>query len=216
MIDLTKAPGCYGAASVHNPQDEVCQRCEFSQHCGNESRATLDRLKERINVTDLLRRYIKKPAAAPESPAPAPAASAPVQAARAVPVARSPVVPVRVTPLARVVAAEVPDEDKLLGSLPVKPREIAQRLLRAGRVDAIKNDVQAGRNPFAQSKPDFLRVAFDRLLAGGCSRSALKQCFQDQLDWSDGTAGSHAGITTSLFLWLGIVRENGSTLEVNK
>ena len=216
MTDLTKAPGCYGAASIHNPDNEVCQGCAYLVACGDESRATLNRLRERMNVSDLLTRLDRKPLMAVAKPTVPVARVAPVQAAPAMPAAVSPVAPARVTPMI-VSKVELSTEEVVnLANLPVKPRELAERLLRSGRVVSIQRDVQAGRNPFATAKPEFLRVAFDALLAGGCSRSALKQRFQDQLGWSEGTASSHVGIVTALLPWLGVASVSGDRMEMKR
>lgn len=76
--------------------------------------------------------------------------------------------------------------------------------LKAGLLEAI--------NPL-EDKPKFLAFAFDKVITGGYRKRDLAEQFCQKFAWTRGTANSHAGICTSIFAALNLVKVDGQTVK---
>ncbi|WKZ86249.1 hypothetical protein N5B55_04685 [Ralstonia pickettii] len=220
------APACFAAASVFSHDSIVCRACASFGECSSASVKTLEAIRQTINVEDLLRRHenarrrlAKQPVAQAQEPKLEAAQATPDDEDEVVP-AMQPAKPVLPAPVERKtkvekVALEVTATDEeILRGLPVKAREHAERFCRAGLIDAMRKDLQAGRNTFAQSKPEFMRVVCDCLIAGGASRSALRAALMQRLSWSEGTASSHVSMAVPILLRFNIAVEKDGALTL--
>ena len=99
------------------------------------------------------------------------------------------------------------DEERVIATLPVKARPVAFSFCKSGMLTRIKKDLHEGRNALVKTGPGWLRVAIDRLLAGGFVRSELREAMRQELNWEDSSAGPHTSMTIAMFLAFGIVQE---------
>ncbi|PLC44478.1 hypothetical protein C0Q88_07305 [Ralstonia pickettii] len=220
------APACFAAASVFSHDSIVCQACASFGECSSASVKTLEAIRQTINVEDLLRRHenarrrLAKQPAAPQvqaaEPKLEPAQAVEAQDDEVVPARPAkPALPPQVerkTKVEKVALVVTATDEEILRQLPVKAREHAERFCRAGLIDAMRKDLQAGRNTFAQSKPEFMRVICDRLIAGGASKSDLRASLMQQLNWSEGTASSHVSMAVPILLRFNIATESAGNI----
>lgn len=200
---MKNAPGCFAAASVFAHDSEVCRKCQVFDGCAAESLKTLEAIKSLVNVSDLLRRHDAAKRSARQHN------TVVAEGSGEVPNAASPISkPVtRVTKVERVTYAVPVEHELILASLPVKPQDQARRMCAEGLIDKIKEGLLEGRNALSESKPRFLCLAVDRLLAGGFSKRDLRESFQNELGWGESTASSHVSITLPIFVGFGIAQE---------
>jgi hypothetical protein len=206
MIEKS-SPACFGAASVFARDSSICQNCTHFDACGVESLQTLERIKGVIDVSDLFKRHSaarkvsqKALKVADEK---ADAQLPPGNVQRSEP--KEPVI--RKTKVAQV-KFEVDDATGLVvAKLPVKSREIAIRMCKAGSLEELREDVKVGVNTFKSGGPAFLRVTVDKLLGGGFTRRSLKEAFISELGWSENAASSHVSISCSLLGAFELVKE---------
>jgi hypothetical protein len=218
------APACFAAASVFSHDSGVCQQCGAFGDCASASVKTLEAIQATINVSDLLRRHeaarkkqvFQRPAVvAPLSVAEQMAGQEDDEVVAAQPVA--PELPARVERRTKVEAVSFgvsEDEATVIATLPKKSAEHAVRFIKNGLIDAMKRELPAGVNTFAQIKPEFMRVVCDALIAGGTTRSALKLRLMNTLDWGDTTASSHVSQIWPLFTRFDIAVEKDGVLTL--
>lgn len=183
---MDNVPGCYGAASVFARDSEVCQKCQVFDGCSQESLRTLEAIKGLVNVSDLLRRHDAARKGLTIATKTTVGAQS-IDPTITVPVERK-------VPIEKVMFMVSHEQEEILLTIGVKPKEHARRLCELGFIDSIKSELQAGRNAFAQSKPRFIAVAIDMLIAGGFSKSELQREFLNVFNWSKGTASAHVSI----------------------
>lgn len=215
------APGCFAAASVFSHDSNICKACSAFAPCSEASVETLKRIQGLVNVEDLLKKHSVAKAkyqalgqvkfdAVPPANKFAEAAKIAIES-REQP--KMPVEPVeRHTEKVKVMVEIDATTNDIIAKLPVKPRDLAVTLCKRGTLDTMRGDLSAGRNPFATSKPEFMRVVCDALLNGGFTKPQLKKLFMEKLKWGDGTAGSHVAIACALITAFGIVQENEGKL----
>jgi hypothetical protein len=234
VVAPIQAPGCYAAASVFSHDSEVCRQCGVFDDCAGASLKTLEAIQSTVNVQDLLRRHAA--ARKGQGVMPGPALRAQAAAMQATSVAQAmaeqdddevvaaapekrtelPKTPVaRTTKVEKVEMPVTHDDAEILALLPKKAAEHAARFIKAGLIDAMRKDLQAGVNTFAQSKPEFMRVVCDALISGGTTRSALKQRLMQELGWGDGSAGSHVSQAWPIMTRFQIAVENDGRLELS-
>jgi hypothetical protein len=125
------------------------------------------------------------------------------------------------TPVARTTKVEkvempiLADDEAVLATLPKKAAEHASRFIKSGLLERMRKDLLAGVNPFAQSKPEFMRIVCDALITGGTTRSALKQRFVQELGWGDSAASSHVSQVWPLFTKFNIAVEIDGCLSLS-
>lgn len=220
------APACFAAASVFSHDSDVCRACGTFDECSSASVKTLEAIRQVINVEDLLRRHenarrrLTKSTPAPVAQAVTPAiepcqAAADQEVVPAQPAAATPPKVERKTAVEKVALVVSAADEAALAELPVKAREHAERFCRAGLIDAMRTDLQAGRNTFAQLKPEFMRVVCDCLIAGGASKRDIKASLMQQLGWSEGTASSHVSMAVPILLRFNIATESAGRIVLN-
>jgi len=198
-----KAPGCFGAASVYSMDSVVCQQCPAFAQCGETAISNLEEIRQIVDVRDLLARHTaarqraQNAALRPPAP-PAPVAPSPIPVAQPKPTTQ----PVeRKTTSARV-TFDISDDDQnvlaMIGEKSVKAREQAIVLCKTNKINDMRSMLPKGINPFGESGPKFLLVACDMLLNGGFTKASFKARLMADLEWKDGTAGSHVAITCAL------------------
>jgi hypothetical protein len=219
------APACFAAASVFSHDSAVCRQCGAFEECAVASVKTLEAIQATINVSDLLRRHeVARKKMVLERTTPGQALSVAAQMAAqeddevvAAQPANHAAMPARVerkTKVEAVTFSASADEATIIASLPKKSAEHATRFIKHGLIDAMRRDLPAGVNTFAQIKPEFMRVVCDALIAGGTTRSALKQRLMNALDWGDATASSHVSQIWPLIVRFHIAVENDGVLTL--
>lgn len=213
------APGCFGAASVFSMDSTVCKACVAYSKCSDASIATLESIRQTIDVRDLMARHTAARQRNADKLTP-PAAAAPVQGSP-IPVAQPPKVTkpvVRKTTMARVSFDISPADQNviaMIGEKSVKTRDQAIQLSKQNKINQCRSELPKGVNPFAESGPAFLRVACDMLINGGFTKASLKARLREDMTWTDGTAGSHVAITCALMYAFGIITPEGDRFILN-
>jgi len=187
----TAAPACFGAPSIYSFTSQVCGACKHNTACAEEARVVLERIRDRVNVSDLLKLHDKAGTPHQARPNATQAAVAKVE---------------RTAPVEPVTVDISPDEKAICERLNIKPAALAQNLCRKGMIARMRADFSARRNPFSDDRQKWLRVASDCLLKG-YSRQSLKQSFEAELGWSGQTASSHVSIVTPVFIAFGFAKE---------
>lgn len=211
MEKPTNAPGCFAAASVFSHDSEICRRCCAYDACAAASLETLQAIRGVIDVSDLLKRHEKAKRAARQAIRAADEkASAELPPGNAQP--PLPGAAERKTEVVKVQFETSADEERVIATLPVKARPIALSFCKSGMLNRIKKELREGRNALAETGPGWLRVAIDRLLAGGFVRSELREAMRQELGWEDSSAGPHTSMTVAMFLAFGIIQETEGRL----
>lgn len=220
-------PGCFAAASVFAHDSSVCQGCQVFQACSAESLKTLEAIKSLVNVSDLLKRHDvarKLAGLAKTTPQgwtrteeggllPPPGYVVQAEVTQPPPVIDQPVE--RKTQVDKVMYAITHEQEAILATMPVKPQEQARRLCSANLIDKVKAELQEGRNALSESKPRFIAVAVDRLIAGGFSRSDLKAFYVQEFGWGESTASSHVSIVCPILTAFSIAQEINGRLVLS-
>lgn len=206
MDKPTNAPACFSAASVFSHDSDVCRKCEAFAKCADASMQTLQQIRQIINVEDLLKRHEKAKRVSREALAeedrrkaeqlPPGNGQAPTMKSAE-----------RKTQMVKVVAEITANDDSIIATLPVKPKQVAIALCKNGLMSHIKKDVAAGRNTLAKTGPGFLREAIALLLSGGFSRAELRAALENNLGWQQAAAASHVSIAVSIFTAFGMAQE---------
>jgi hypothetical protein len=203
---MKNAPGCFAAASVFAHDSEICKACHAYVDCSKESLKTLEAIKGLVNVSDLLKRHdaarraTRKPSE-PKVEDGGDKASAPISE----PVERN-------TPVERVTYQVSQEYEAVLSGMKIKPAEEARKLCNQGLIDKIKEELLAGRNALSNSRPRFVSVALDGLLAGGFDKRELKELFLSKTSMGDSAAASHVSIVLPILFGFGIAQENSGRI----
>lgn len=211
---MTMAPGCFGAPSVFGSDSAVCNACSAFGGCSEASELRLQKIRPLVDVSDLIARHkaarasaalASKRDAAPvvtNSPQPAPITQ-----------------PVERKTTKEKITFEVSETDQAvllrLGSKNAKAHSQAIILCKNNKVNECRAMLPRGQNPFAESGPNFLRVACDLLISGGFSKAQLKSELMNRLSWTDGTAASHVAISAGLLLAFSLIVEETGIYVVN-
>jgi hypothetical protein len=199
------APGCFGAASVFAVDGKVCQDCPAYAACKDASWATLQAIRDRVNVNDLLKRHEKARAAAcpPESVAtPAVPASQPKPVAKPIE---------RTTRVVKVSFDLSGDQSTLIMKIAnTKAQAMAVSLCKANLITGLRDKLHEGNNPFAEiGEWKHMRIACELLLTGGFTRAELLARLMADLGWTEGTARSQMAQAMAILQTFGIVRLDG-------
>jgi hypothetical protein len=205
-----QAPGCFGAASTYSTDSVVCQACVAYQPCGVAAYERLQSLRTVVNVKDLLAQHEKarlKATFARQAPAePVVKSPIPIKPAEVI---QKPLE--RATPVVKVAFEVSPQDQRVvdaIGAKSVKAKEAAAVLCKNNRINDMRAMLPRGQNPFRQTGPRYLRVACDMLIAGGLTKATYKARMMKELDWSDGTAGSHVAVACALLYGFGIMTQD--------
>jgi len=195
------APGCYAAPSVFSHDSQVCQACPAFDACSVACMQTLQALRDKINIEDILAKHrmaksVTIERAKPQDDPPK------IDMSKFLPSIKKPQEKVE-RKVEREPRAEhaVPEHHKAIvdGILSKKPRELATKWCKHGMVEKMKTDLAAGTNPFAsQARQNFESVTCDLLLKGTLTKQTLKKAFMANLGskepWDERTAASHVNI----------------------
>jgi hypothetical protein len=188
-----QAPGCFGAASVYSMDSEVCGACPATNQCRQAAYSTLELIKDRISVSDIMalhekaRQKMRQMAALQSSATPSPT---PQPAPVTKPVLRK-------TPVVSVKFELSADQKTCLARITnKKAQEFAMTLCSTNIMNKIKDQLAKGVNPFP-GKPDLVRITCDMLLNGGFTKASLMKRLMDECGWTEGTAGSQRAIIFS-------------------
>lgn len=192
------APGCFASPSVYSMDSKVCQACQAFTACTDASLVTLEAIRSTIDVRDVLARHVKARLKAGYISAPLAPPHLPVE----------PVEPVkRLTPVARVTFDVTPAHEAVLATLAAKTAELARQQIKQNLLTTARATLSAGKNPYAETGPKFLRIACDMLLEGGFSRMMLNRAMVNQFGWQDTTAGPHVAQVCAMFNAFGVTQE---------
>ena len=211
MDKPTNAPACFAAASIFSHDSEVCRGCCAFDACSVASLETLQAIRGIVNVSDLLKRHERAKNAARKA-----IKEADKKAETELPPGNSmpPVIgsAARKTQVAQIKFDTSADDERIIATLPLKSQKIAVSLCKTGLLNRIKKGLQEGRNALAETGPGWLRVAIDRLIAGGFARAELREAMRVELDWEDSSAAPHVSMAVALFVAFGIAQDNEGRL----
>lgn len=124
-------------------------------------------------------------------------------------------IPDRAPVPAKVRTQPASDGASLMSTLPKKVGEAVQRIERMGV--KVTEALRQGVNPFT-TKPAFLRLTCHLLLRmpDGFDRQSLKHGLMRKLDWSEGTASSHAAQAFQILVALGAAEEINGKLTMKR
>lgn len=196
-LNIAKAPGCFGSASVYSQDGEMCQRCVAFTECGHTAIQSLATLRTLVDVTDIIKRHQAARHKANNTMAPPRSNSleiTTVPVTKALPV----VAPIlRQTTKARV-TFEISQKDQnviaMIGKSSVKAMEQAVVLCKYNLITEGIIALKRQENPFAKTGPAWLRVACAMLLEEGFTKASLRERLVKDLEWTDGTAASHVSM----------------------
>jgi hypothetical protein len=218
QVQHLQAPGCFGAASTFSGDSKACQACPQFDACREESIATLERIRDRIDVSDILRQHesARLKAVARKNiqdalkvgeVAEVKSVKQPRAVAKAV---------VRETKVVRV-RFEISDEDMaIINSIPnVKVKTAAMSMVEQNTIRDVKSSLPKGINPMTRKQFQWARVACDMLIEGGFSLAALQARYMSEFEWQKMTAGPHASMLIGLFKAFGIITGNNEHYVLN-
>jgi hypothetical protein len=204
------APGCFASPSVFSQDSEICQGCPGFDACSVACIETLQALREKINIEDILARHRRAKSSKIESAAPV---EAKPDYSKFMPSVRKPPAKVErkapVEPTTHEVSAEY---QAIIDPLPKKARALAIGWVKRGIVDHVRTELAQGRNPFAsQARQNHESVLCDELLKGTVTKTSLKKAFMANLGkkepWDETTASSHVNIGMPALIAFGIAIE---------
>jgi len=211
-----QAPGCFGSASTYSTDSVVCKACTAYRSCGEAAYERLQALREIVNVKDLLAQHerarLKANLASPDPSHPMVTSPIPV---RQPDVMNKPIE--RATPMIKVAFAISVEDQRVLdaiGAKSVKAKEAATTLCKNNRINDMRAMLPRGRNPFATTGPQYLRIACDMLINGGFTKAMYRARLMQDLAWTDGTAGSHVAVACALLYSFGIMTQDVQGLFV--
>ena len=207
-----QAPACFGSPSCYAGDSKICQSCGAIGECSEEVKNTLVRIKNVINVDDLLHKHtqaLDKARAKREAEKPT-AVEKLTKPERPMPKA------VERTSKVEKITYEIDEAtEALIGTLPVKAQPFAVQLCKSGMVARIKKDLKDGLNPLEKTGPKFLALALKVLIEGGFSKAGLRGQYIKEFGWSENTAASHVSLVVKLFTMFEIATETADGFEVN-
>ena len=214
---IKQAPGCFGAASTYSGDSDVCKACVAFSQCGEASLATLQRIKNKINVTDILAthekmRLSKLRASVKVMPPAQPAEAPPISQPRAITseVARKTnVVTVKFD------VSEV-DREIIISMTNKNAKLTAVNMCIKNSFNRLKFNLPKGINPMQQNEPKFIKLAATMIIEGGFSFTTLRERMVKEFGWSIGTAETHASIASQVFTKFGIaIKEEDGIYVLN-
>jgi hypothetical protein len=103
-------------------------------------------------------------------------------------------------------------EHDLLATLPVRVQKVMRPLLKRGGDARARLALAKGQNPFDGRGPQWLRLAGEKLLAGGFTKGDLRRAYINEYGWSEATAFSRVSIVVSVIPALRLGRVAGDTV----
>ncbi|WP_151708880.1 hypothetical protein [Acinetobacter brisouii] len=216
MLEEQSAPGCFGSATCHSRDSDVCKACQINERCSEEVIKTLERIRGVVNVSDLLRDHTAAMNKAKAMKSSTSSTTEPKNEQPSIkPTRPTPTTAARKTKVENATIEIDEDSQSIIATLPVKAQSFAVSLCRSGAMASIKRSISKGKNPLSNTTLKWLSLAIDRLIQGGFTRSSLKNDFVTQFEWKEGTAGSYVSILVSIFICFEVAIEQGETLIIN-
>lgn len=212
------APGCYASPSVHSQDSTICQQCPAFQACDSACMKTLQALRDKINIEDILARHRQAKASSIESAAPAVIKP---DFSKFMPSVKKPAQKVeRKAPRAENTTEVSAEQAAVINPIPQKnARELAVKWIKKGQFDHICTELAARRNPFADAKVNHEFIVCEALVAGLVTKAALKKAFMKRLGnrkpWDEATASSHVGIVLPVLVAFAIAIETPEGFMLN-
>lgn len=211
------APGCFGAPSVFSIDSQVCEACPSFDSCSTACLHTLQELRQKINVQDLLARHARATKATKAQATPVVEAKPKTDFTKFLPSVKKPPEKVERKVVHQTVQSVVDPEDQAtIDRIPqAKARDLATKWCKRGLMPLIRSELQAGRNPFAsQPRLSHESVVCTELLNGTVTHASLKKAFMTRLGnkepWGESTANSHIGIAMPVLIAFGIAQETSA------
>ena len=195
--DPNAKPLCFGSPSVFSLESDTCKACSCFAVCHDAAYLKLKVMSKSINVDDMLARFEQSTSRAELTPFK-------TVDAQTTPVVEdslklSVALPERTTKLARVKVDLTPADQALIGGMPKKVQVKLRRLMQLNIDKLARAGIGTRTNPFPFVGNGYLHVAYDMLIHGGFTRATLRQCLQQKLGWTEGTAFPHVTAVTWLF-----------------
>lgn len=207
-LEELKAPGCFAAASVFSTDSEHCKSCVAYSQCGDASIAMLERIRERVNIDDILRKH---KAARHNAALRAVEPSTPLAKSH-VPVSQ-PTVPALVKRTVTKVKVEfaISEVDQsIVATIPVKAQAYAIVLLRNNRMQDLRESLPRGVNSLPANAPGFIRLAFDLLIEGGFTYDGYREALMERLKMTKDTATTQISIAICILMKFNFaIQKNG-------
>lgn len=215
--EANQAPACFGAPSCYAGDSKICQACVAYGQCGSEVTETLVRIKNVINVDDLLHKHtqaLDKARATRKAKEKvekdATKGDELVKPARPMP--REVQRKSKVEPIVYEIDEQT---SSLIATLPVKAQPFAIQLCKTGMINRIKADLKNGLNPLEKTGPKFLSLALASLINGGFAKASLRASYVSEFSWGENTAASHVSLVVKLFAMFEIAVETDNKFVVN-
>lgn len=206
-----KAPACFGAISCFAKDSEHCKLCVAYEQCEKQSFATLQSIKNIVNVDDLMRKHLKARQETEEK-----RKNAIEEAKKAQKdYSQQPKMPTAVERATKVekIVFEVTEQDQsIVMTLPVKAQFFAITLIKSGIMSEIKNGVKTNTNALKDKKPAWMSKSIDLLINGGFTRSELKNHLMKELSWSDNSAGAHVSLAIAILCGFSVAQEKSDRI----
>lgn len=199
---MGQAPGCFGSPVARSLGRPVCENCTFAVACDAEAMSVAEKLREELDVSDVLDAITHAIDSRGARVASRPRASKPVVAHESPSVSDK---PKKQSPK--------PAVDGKLAELPKKAAELVQSLARAG-IEA--EDICAmcrGDRDVSVPRP-FVTVAITALRNGAMSRRDLSDTFTRELGWGRSTSDSHVSIIQSALIHYGAAEKTPKGIRI--
>lgn len=197
MNEVLDKPGCFGYAVTFSPESKACNACSFLVECEEASLPALTKMTERrIEISRLLAERKRFRAdqgkslspiieAQPKEDAPDMRRKAPLRSVR-----------------------ELTEEQKTaLALLPVKVAGEVRKIYERGI--PFREELLAGSNPLVNGTPAFLSATCSLFIAGGFTRRALQDHFEQKFGWTERTSASHVSIACGVLKAFGFKESDG-------
>lgn len=192
---MTYRRGCFGALTVFGHDDKACERCANTVECAEKVREVMPLISERVDISDIVMTHRNGMIEAGQSENLPESANVQAQ-----PTGRK-------TAVRKVKYALNAEQKALCETLPKKAAKILDTLIRNGKFSGMLTLPQRGINPFRDGSPNWLEVAFDALIAGGFSKSELRELLMEKLQWAENTAYPHVTKTVAILTAIGVADE---------
>lgn len=199
-------PGCFGSFSIFSFNSPVCDKCRFRERCQPLAHDRLKRVKDMMQVTDLLVQHENE--AAQRASASTDTREQLVYTGRPVELAQVALKVVRTTKVAKVSRVLTELQRKTLDRVPVKVEKRLRHIFETGKDMQIRADLANRVNPYNSVENRFMHKVCERLLAGGFTKTELRKTFQQDLGWSEGTAFAHVSVGVQVVQELGVARRD--------
>lgn len=220
-IPSIDAPACFAAASVFSHESATCNRCPAFANCSEAAFETLQRIKDTVNVSDLLRRHKQARAATGGLPEPTEQVSEPRSSTPDEQVAQPVVAAPPMARQTKVTYTAIPFtcyEQELVDRANKNAQRLAKTLWAVGLTAAlVRTELLKGVNPCDSSAPQYFSVLCDLLIHGSVTQRMLREELEKRGGKNGGgqsssTAVSCASVLFAFVKLFGIAQEEAGAL----